>query len=195
MGSTHHLNLQTCESFVNGLGMSCVVFTENSQISRRAIADWSCCLETSPLKGAIMALTHSDRTTGRRTQRIAAACLSIALLFTSCSVAEGAATNSAEGESASTIVIEGQVVSTTALSDVAMSEVAMSEGAVSEVALFDSSVVHDIEIGFDQDVYDEMIEIFTTTGEKEWIEATITVDGTTLPRSVCVSKATRRCLV
>jgi spore coat protein CotH len=48
------------------------------------------------------------------------------------------------------------------------------------VALFDSGVVHDIEIEYDQDAYDSMIETYETTGEKDWIEATITIDGTTI---------------
>lgn len=51
--------------------------------------------------------------------------------------------------------------------------------AVDAAALFDSSVVHDIEILSDGAAYDEMIATFATTGDKEWIEATITIDGTT----------------
>ncbi len=41
-------------------------------------------------------------------------------------------------------------------------------------------MVHDIQIEFDQDAYDEMIATYETTGEKDWIEATITIDGTTI---------------
>jgi spore coat protein CotH len=47
-------------------------------------------------------------------------------------------------------------------------------------SLFDNSVVHDIEVTFDQDEYDEMIGTFQSTGEKEWITGTITIDGVTL---------------
>lgn len=46
-----------------------------------------------------------------------------------------------------------------------------------EVALFDSSVVHDIEFDFDQSAYEEMVEIYASTGDKDWIEATVTIDG------------------
>lgn len=60
--------------------------------------------------------------------------------------------------------------------DAAVSFAADADG---EVALFDSSIVHDIEISFDEAVYDEMIDIFTTTGEKDWIEADVVIDGTT----------------
>ncbi|MEO5837867.1 MAG: CotH kinase family protein [Acidimicrobiales bacterium] len=46
--------------------------------------------------------------------------------------------------------------------------------------LFDSSVVHDIEVKFDQAEYDAMIAAFRSSGSKEWITATITIDGVTL---------------
>ena len=46
--------------------------------------------------------------------------------------------------------------------------------------LFDSSVVHDIEVTFDQAEYDAMIATFRSSGDKEWITATITIDGVTL---------------
>ena len=46
--------------------------------------------------------------------------------------------------------------------------------------LFDNSVVHDIEVTFDQAEYDAMIATFRSSGDKEWITATITIDGVTL---------------
>lgn len=72
--------------------------------------------------------------------------------------------------------------------DVAYSAAATSvvQDGVDDVALastgasfFDSSVVHDIQISFDQTDYDAMIVTYETTGEKDWIEATVVVDGTT----------------
>lgn len=48
--------------------------------------------------------------------------------------------------------------------------------------LFDSTVVHEISVSYDQDDFDSMIETFTETGDKEWIEATVTIDGTTYER-------------
>ena len=50
---------------------------------------------------------------------------------------------------------------------------------VDQSALWDSSVVHDIEISFDQTAYDEMIATFEASSEKDWISATVTIDGTT----------------
>ena len=57
------------------------------------------------------------------------------------------------------------------------SQATNTEVADDSVDLFDSSVVHEIEVDFDQDDYDAMIETFTSTGEKDWIAATVTVDG------------------
>ena len=46
--------------------------------------------------------------------------------------------------------------------------------------LFDNSVVHDIEVTFDQAEYDAMIAAFQSSGAKEWITGTITIDGVTI---------------
>lgn len=57
------------------------------------------------------------------------------------------------------------------------------ESAENDVpALFDASVVHTIEVEFDQEDYDAMISTFTETGEKESIEASVTIDGVTYER-------------
>ncbi|MBT8207326.1 MAG: CotH kinase family protein, partial [Acidimicrobiia bacterium] len=54
---------------------------------------------------------------------------------------------------------------------------ASNNADLAAVDLFDSSVVHTISVDFDQADYDAMIATFTTTGEKEWISATVTIDG------------------
>lgn len=51
--------------------------------------------------------------------------------------------------------------------------------ALSSPRLFDSSVVHDISISFDGAAYEAMIAAYTSSRAKEWIEATVTVDGAT----------------
>ncbi len=51
--------------------------------------------------------------------------------------------------------------------------------AATGVELYDNSVVHTISVEFDQDDYDDMIDTFTSTGDKEWISATVTIDGVT----------------
>ena len=45
--------------------------------------------------------------------------------------------------------------------------------------LFDSSTVHEISVTFDQTAYDAMIETYQDSGDKEWIEATVAIDGKT----------------
>jgi spore coat protein CotH len=43
----------------------------------------------------------------------------------------------------------------------------------------DPSLVHDIVATFDQDAYDTMVQTYAETGDKEWISATLTIDGQT----------------
>ncbi len=59
------------------------------------------------------------------------------------------------------------------------STVADDEG----LAVFDTSVVHDVSMSYDEEDYDAMIQTFTDTGEKEWIEVTVTIDGETYERA------------
>ena len=49
--------------------------------------------------------------------------------------------------------------------------------AGSDVALFDAQVVHDIDITFDAEDYDAMVEAFRESGDKEWISGTVTTLG------------------
>ena len=49
--------------------------------------------------------------------------------------------------------------------------------ATSEV--FDATLVHEISVQFDQGDYEEMIETYRSDSTKEWIEATVTIDGVT----------------
>jgi spore coat protein CotH len=60
------------------------------------------------------------------------------------------------------------------------SEGGASDDRIDDGSLFDNSVVHDIEITFDQAEYEAMIATFQSSGEKEWITGTITIDGLTL---------------
>ncbi|MGB0114577.1 MAG: CotH kinase family protein, partial [Ilumatobacteraceae bacterium] len=47
------------------------------------------------------------------------------------------------------------------------------------VGSLDSSSVHELSISFDDDAYDAMLAVYQETGEKDWIDATVTIDGTT----------------
>ncbi|WP_112141367.1 CotH kinase family protein [Glycomyces dulcitolivorans] len=48
------------------------------------------------------------------------------------------------------------------------------------VDLFDTSVAHEISLSYSDADYDDMIETFEDSGEKEWIKADITIDGVTI---------------
>lgn len=45
--------------------------------------------------------------------------------------------------------------------------------------VMDDTAVHDIDVSFAEEDYDAMIATFRSTGEKEWISATVTIDGET----------------
>ena len=47
----------------------------------------------------------------------------------------------------------------------------------------DATVIHDIKVSFDQAIYDAMIETFKETGDKEWIQADIIIDGSAHEKS------------
>lgn len=57
-----------------------------------------------------------------------------------------------------------------------------SSAGSDNVSLYDSSVVHDVSVTFDQAAYDRMVDTYVSSREKEWIEATVTIDGVTLER-------------
>jgi spore coat protein CotH len=48
------------------------------------------------------------------------------------------------------------------------------------VDLFDDSVVHEIALTFDPNEYDDLIAAYQSDGEKAFIEASVTIDGTTI---------------
>lgn len=46
-------------------------------------------------------------------------------------------------------------------------------------SVFDATMVHSISVEFDEADYDELIAAYKESSEKEWISATVTIDGTT----------------
>ncbi|MBN1319936.1 MAG: CotH kinase family protein [Thermoleophilia bacterium] len=54
-----------------------------------------------------------------------------------------------------------------------------STQAAPEAGLFDISIVHEISVSFEQADYDAMVQTFQESGDKDWIEATVTIDGRT----------------
>ncbi len=59
------------------------------------------------------------------------------------------------------------------------SEATQTEVSDSASGFLDEFVVHEISIEFQQSDYGAMIETYATTGEKDWIEAIVTIDGVT----------------
>ena len=57
------------------------------------------------------------------------------------------------------------------------SSIVLAEAAAG--TLFDSRSVHSIDLTIDEDAYREMLATYTSTAEKEWIEATVAIDGST----------------
>lgn len=55
---------------------------------------------------------------------------------------------------------------------------AAGTGAASGTVM-DDTAVHDIDVAFDEEDYDAMIATYRSSGEKEWISATVTIDGET----------------
>lgn len=51
--------------------------------------------------------------------------------------------------------------------------------SATEVTLWDSTEVHTISVDFDDAEYDAMIQTYLDTEEKEWIAASVTIDGVT----------------
>jgi spore coat protein CotH len=115
--------------------------------------------------------TRARRRTSRRLRlpQSARATTAGLLLFTGCAA-------SSEAASADTAADSGDAAALSADTD---ESVTSSTNETTEVDLFDSSAVHTISVDFDQAEYDAMIETFTSTGDKDWISATVTIDGTT----------------
>ena len=97
--------------------------------------------------------------------------------FTGCAASSQAASTDTATSTADTAVSTTQSAALVAETDTGDADTASAEAT--EVDLFDSSVVHAIEVDFDQADYDTMIATFSATSDKEWISATITIDGTT----------------
>lgn len=70
---------------------------------------------------------------------------------------------------------------TEAVGDTDIGAVAIAaSGDLGAVGGLDSSTVHEIAVTFDEHEYDTMLATYMSTSEKEWIEATVTIDGTAI---------------
>jgi spore coat protein CotH len=97
------------------------------------------------------------------------------LIFSGC----GAASAATEPGTASTGGIEA-TQSSAAAAPVTSSSTASSSAAedLAGSQLFDTTIVREVSISLAPEDYDAMIETYQSTGEKDWIKATVTIDGT-----------------
>ncbi|MDJ0767557.1 MAG: CotH kinase family protein [Ilumatobacter sp.] len=116
-----------------------------------------------------------------RALRAGAVALAVVLVVSACTATSESA-SSEEGAPDVAAVVDAADAATpvdaSAASEPASNDTD-SDTAAGELALWDSSTVHDIAIEFDDDDYAEMIATYESTGEKDWIEATVTIDGVT----------------
>jgi spore coat protein CotH len=117
------------------------------------------------------AFTSSTRIAG------IAATLLAASLMAACS----ASSTESASEDATSNPVSGSDQAPSA-SDQAPPASAAAETASAETGLFDSSTLHVISISFDSGDYAAMIDAYRASGEKDWIEATVTIDGETYER-------------
>ena len=106
-------------------------------------------------------------------------------LLTGCT----AASVSAAGTSSSTAPAEVTPTTTAAATEADTTESAGTDAAdastadLGAVGTLDSTQVHEVSLSFDDADYQGMLDAYTSTGDKEWIEATVTIDGETYERA------------
>lgn len=74
------------------------------------------------------------------------------------------------------VVLKPYSASTAAVSD----EEQITQDITGSVDLFDDDSAHEITLSYSQADYDEMLDAYFADGEKEWMVADITIDGTTI---------------
>ncbi len=123
----------------------------------------------TPITAANPRQSRARRRTSRRIRSTLATTTAGLMLFTGCAA-------SSEAANSETTAAEGADAASTSASGID-TEQSGSRTETADTDLFDSSVVHTISVDFDQADYDAMIDTFTSTGDKEWISATVTIDG------------------
>ncbi len=123
----------------------------------------------APLASASSSQSRARRRTSRRVRSTLALTAAALMLITGCT----AGSEAADPETAA-VEAAGAAQMSDSATDTEQSD---SDTETVDVDLFDSSVVHAISVDFDQADYESMIDTFTSTGDKEWISATVTIDG------------------
>jgi spore coat protein CotH len=112
-----------------------------------------------------------------------AALVAVSLALVGCGTAAKADTTESTAQQTSTTLAAQQPTETTATVDsTATTTAASSSPATAGAELLDSSEVHEISVSFSQTDYDAMIQTYRDSGDKDWIEATMTIDGVAYER-------------
>ena len=106
--------------------------------------------------------------------------LLIGLSLAACGPEAKADTTAPTAQQASTTTSVTRSNSTTTESQAASTTVTSASTGTSAGTFFDSSQVHEISVAFSEEDYDAMIQTYKDSGGKDWIKATITIDGVTL---------------
>jgi spore coat protein CotH len=107
-----------------------------------------------------------------------AAMVAAIALTAACSSTSDQADTTSDGSGGATPSSSGKTAgSTSSTASTSVATVEESTVSTEEATLFDDSVVHDIAVSYEQADYDAMIDAYVETGEKEWIEATVTIEG------------------
>lgn len=98
---------------------------------------------------------------------------------TAISMAAAACSGSTSSADQSTEVSSADATATDASSTEETAAESSDTKTVEAGSVFDSSTVHSISVEFDQDEYEAVIQVYKDSSEKEWISATVTIDGET----------------
>lgn len=122
----------------------------------------------------------------RRTRRLLATATAVTVLASGCASGDeagSASTASDDGTTTATGTDAGTDDSTATApataTDTSGSSATTDAGELGAVGTLSSDEVHDIAVEFDQAEFEAMVDTYNSTGDKEWITATVTIDGTT----------------
>ncbi|MFT3852145.1 MAG: CotH kinase family protein [Ilumatobacteraceae bacterium] len=117
----------------------------------------------------------------RLASRLAAVTLAAGVSLAACGGSDGtAATTDGDGVETTAATTTTDDADTPTVADGSTpSTGAAGAVAAADTGMLDSTTVHTVAVEVDQDAYAAMIATYLSTGEKEWISATVTIDGVT----------------
>ncbi|MGD9700927.1 MAG: CotH kinase family protein [Acidimicrobiia bacterium] len=126
-----------------------------------------------------MTRTRSTAISLRRVLAPGLATITVALLA-GCSGDDQSASATVASSATAAATEDSQTSESSAVGDTATAD--QSDLDLGAVGSLDSAEVHEISIAVEPADYEAMLEDYSSTGNKEWIEATVTIDGATYER-------------